>query len=117
MKAYHENGDNEQVTYDDGTVVNINVKADTYSVTMPNGEVIARNYTSFVPVSSTVRFACNKDPGEWKYKLPTKWSDHKEISVYRLKSDGSRESISFSVRNGELKFNADANVPYKVIYR
>ena len=29
MKAYHENGDNEQVTYEDGTVVKINVKADT----------------------------------------------------------------------------------------
>jgi hypothetical protein len=116
MKAYHQNGDNEQVVYDDGTVVNINVKADTYSVIMPDGDVIARNYTSFVPVSSNVRFACSKDSGEWKYKLPTAWSDQKKISVYRLRSDGSKESIAFTISNGELKFNADADVPYKVIY-
>jgi hypothetical protein len=117
MKTYQKNGEDEQVTYEDGTVVNINVKADIYSVTLPNGEVIARNYTSFAPVSSSVRFACSKDSGEWKYKLPAAWTDQKKISVHRLEADGEEKNIPFTVKNGELRFNADGKIPYKIVYQ
>jgi hypothetical protein len=117
MKTYQKNGEDEQVIYEDGTTVSINVNADTYSVTMPNGEVIARNYTSFAPVSSNVRFACSKDSGEWEYKLPAAWTDQKKISVHRLETDGSEKNIPFTIKNGELRFNADAEIPYKIVYQ
>ncbi|HEX5149965.1 MAG TPA: endo-alpha-N-acetylgalactosaminidase family protein [Parafilimonas sp.] len=117
MKAYRKNDEDEQVTYEDGTIVKINVTADTYSVAMPNGEVIARNYTSFVPVNNNVRFACSKDSGQWKYRLPAAWSDQKKISVYRLESDGEKKRVAFTVRNGDIEFNAGAEIPYKIMYQ
>ena len=62
---------------------------------MPDGEVIARNYTSFVPVSNNVRFACSKDSGEWKYKLPAAWTNQKAI---RNDYDLLAQRLCFAVR-------------------
>jgi hypothetical protein len=116
MKSYKKNGDAEQVVYEDGTTVEANVKADTYSVTAADGEIIAKDYSSFVPVSRNAYWACSKKTGSWSYSIPRSWSDRQKIAVYKLGSDGTRTPVGFTARNGVLSFPATGNVPYKIIY-
>jgi len=53
IKSYERYGDLERVTYEDGIVVEANIKTDRYSVVMEDGLVIARDYTSFAPITKT----------------------------------------------------------------
>jgi hypothetical protein len=117
MKWYKKLNDEEEVVYEDGSSVKINVKTNSYSVALGNGQVIARNYTSFVPAGNNVYFACSKNGGSWKYNIPAAWKDNKKISVYKMNDDGSRVKVLFNVGKGQLEFNAAANVPYKIIYK
>ncbi|HVY74765.1 MAG TPA: endo-alpha-N-acetylgalactosaminidase family protein [Puia sp.] len=116
MKSYQRNGDAEQVVYEDGTSVEANVKADTYSVTTADGEIIAKNYSSFVPENRNAYWACSKKTGAWSYRLPRYWSNREKITVYKLDSAGEKDSIRFTIQNGILSFPAIESVPYKIMY-
>jgi hypothetical protein len=116
MKSYEKKGTLETVVYEDGTVVEADVIADTYSVALPGGQVIARNYTSFVPVNRHSVMACSRDGGLLAYSLPADWRDPKNIRVWKLNADGTRASVKFRVSKGNLSFNAEPNASYKVQY-
>ncbi|KPK84875.1 MAG: hypothetical protein AMS27_08800 [Bacteroides sp. SM23_62_1] len=116
MKSYERYGDFERVVYEDGSVVEANVKNNTYSVALSDGLVIAMNYTSFVPVKKNVFMACSRNGGIISYRIPVDWKNGKKINVFRVDKDGSPESIEFDLNGRCLEFNTESNMPYKVIY-
>lgn len=116
MKSYSRTGDVERVIYEDGSAVEVNTKANTYSVALAEGNVIARNFTSFVPVKKNIYFACSKEGGFLSYPAPPGWEDKKNIEVLWMNADGSRKKVRFGLRNGNLEFKTEPAVPYKVIY-
>ncbi len=116
MKSYHRYGDLERVVYEDGSVVETDVKANTYSVRLKDGRVIARNYSSFVPVKKDVYMACSMNGGLISYPVPREWTDTNKIHVFKLNSDGTRNDTDFKTENGNIGFNSDPNAPYKVVY-
>jgi len=116
MKTYQRFGDLERVVYEDGSVVEANVKADTYSVALRDGQLIARNYTSFIPVRKNTYLACSRNGGQFDYPVPEEWADKKKIRVFKINHDGSREDIGFELTEGNLQFQSEPAVVYKVIY-
>jgi hypothetical protein len=116
MKAYFSEGDTERVVYEDGSVVEINLKADTYSVALGDGRVIARNYTSFVPMDDHTFLACSRDGGTFRYPVPAEWTNPDAVRVVLMHKDGTRESIPCSLKDGTLEFQAKPGAPYKVTY-
>jgi hypothetical protein len=116
MKSYEKEGDVERVVYEDGSVVVVNIKADTYSVALAEGVVIAKDYTSFVPMNQNVTMACSRDGGLFTYRIPQSWANRKDIRVVKLNRDGSRESIRLKLKNGNITFQSEANAPYKIMY-
>lgn len=116
MKSYEKEGDLERVVYDDGTIVEVNVPADTYRVVLSDGRVIAENYTSFVPEKENVYFACSRDGGVLRYALDPGWADSSRIRVLKMKADGTRDEVAFTVAGGNIEFTAEPETPYKVVY-
>ena len=70
MKTYEKYDDFERVTYEEGTVVEVNAKTDKYSVALDDGLVIAKDYTSFAPINKNVFLACSRDGGIISYRIP-----------------------------------------------
>lgn len=116
MTSYQKEGDFERVVYEDGSVVEVNLLADSYRVTLGDGRVIAENYTSFVPVEENVYFACSRDGGVLRYALDSDWADSSRIRVLKMKADGMRDEVAFSTVGGNIEFTAEPNAPYKVVY-
>lgn len=116
MKSYHRYGDLERMVYEDGSVVEVNVKGDTYSVALPDGRVIARNYTSFIPVQENIYMACGHKGGLISYPLPGDWTDSNKISVLKLNDDGSSNKVALVPDSGNLAFISEADTPYKIVY-
>ena len=115
MRSYERNGNVEKVVYEDGSVVEADVVADRYSVALADGFVIARDYTSFVPVSDNEIMACSRDGGGFSYLLPGGWNKGKNISVWKLNADGTRDAVKFKVSKGKITFQSLPNAPYKVM--
>jgi len=116
MKAYEKTGTMESVIYEDGSIVEVDIVADTYSVTLEDGFVIARDYTSFVPVEKNMIMACSRDGGPLRYTLPKNWNDPKNIAVWKLNADGTRDKVRFKLSKGRLSFESLPNAPYKVVF-
>jgi len=117
MSTYERYGDFERVTYENGSMVEINAKADTYKVILEDGLVIAENYTSFVPIKENIFLACSRDGGTFTYKVPARWTDLDRIAVYRIEKSGSLQEMDFTLEYRKLEFAAAPMTPYKVIYR
>ncbi|HVU83474.1 MAG TPA: endo-alpha-N-acetylgalactosaminidase family protein [Puia sp.] len=116
MKTYERYGDLERVIYENGTVVEANVKADTYSVTLRDGKLIAKNYTSFVPVRKNTYMACSRDGGQLDYPVPEEWTDKGEIRVLKIDKNGNKENVEFELTDGNLQFLSEPGAIYKVVY-
>ena len=116
IKTYSRYGDLERVVYEDGTVVEANVQADTYSVALQDGKVIAKNYTSFIPVRKNTYLACSRNGGEFNYPVPEEWGDKKKIRVLKINKNGNKENIEFEFTEGSLRFHLEPGTVYKVIY-
>lgn len=116
MKSYEKYGDFERVTYEDGIVVEVNAKADKYSVRMDDGLVIAKDYTTFAPIDKNVFLACSRAGGIISYRIPNEWKDAKKIKVYKVVKDGSLNFIDSGMTGSNLEFNAEPNAPYRVVY-
>lgn len=116
MKSYQKFGSLEKVVYDDGTIVESDVSDNTYSVRQPDGLVIARNYTSFVPIKKNVFLACSRDGGILNYRIPDTWNEIGHIGVFHVLKNGELEKIGFNLKNRNLEFQAEPEVPYKIIY-
>jgi hypothetical protein len=116
MKSYERYGDLERVIYEDGTVVEANITTDKYSVTLGDGQMIARDYTTFAPVKENVYFAASRDGGLLSVRIPVLWKENDRIKVFAVQGDGSLKSIFHNIRNGFLRFDTKSNAPYKVIY-
>lgn len=116
MKSYEKYGDIERITYEDGIVVEVNVKADKYNVRLADGLVIAKDYTSFAPIDKNVFLACSQAGGIINFRIPNDWTNENNIKVYKVIKDGSLNRIDSSVKGCNLEFNAEPNVPYKVVY-
>jgi hypothetical protein len=116
MKSYHKIGDVERVEYEDGSVVEVNVKTDSYSESLPDGRVIARNYSSFIPAGKNTFVACSRDGGSFNYPLPADWTDSAKIRVFKINTDGREEAVEFKLDGGNLMFHPEANAPYKIVY-
>lgn len=117
MKAYEKTGDLEKVVYEDGSVVEADIAADKYSVTLGNGLVIAKDYTSFVPVKENVIMACSRDGGAFSYALPKNQDDGKNIAVWKLNANGTRDKVKFKVSKGSIHFESLPNEPYQIVFR
>ncbi len=115
MRSYDRNGDVEKVVYEDGSVVEVNVTAGKYSVTLEDGFEIAKDYTSFVPVSDNAIMACSRDGGVISHALPKAWNGAKNLSVWKLNADGTRERVKHKMSKGKVSFQAAPNAPYKVV--
>ena len=116
MKSYKREGTLEGVIYEDGSLVEIDVTADTYKVSLGNGRVIARDYTSFVPVAENAMLACSREGGIFSYPVPDGWMEQENIIVYKLNSDGTRLKVEVNIAHADIEFNAEPGAPYKVVY-
>jgi hypothetical protein len=116
MKTYARYGDLERVVYEDGSVVEANVKDDSYSVALRDGRVIAKNYTSFIPVRKNTYMACSRNGGQFNYPVPEEWTDKNKIRVLKINSDGNKENTGFELTEGNLQFHSEPDAVYKVIY-
>ncbi len=116
MKSYERYGDLERVIYEDGTVVEANIATDKYSVTLENGQMIAKDYTTFAPVKENVYFAATRDGGLLSVRIPILWKENDRIKVFAVQSDGSLKSIPYNISARFLEFDTEPNAPYKVIY-
>jgi hypothetical protein len=114
MKSYEKYGDFERVTYEDGTVVEVNAKTDKYIVRLDDGLVIAKDYTSFAPIGKNVFLACSQAGGIVSYRIPKDWENAKKIRVYKVIKDGSLDNIDSSIKGSYLEFYAEPNAPYRV---
>ena len=117
MKSYEKYGDLERVIYEDGTVVEANIVTDRYSVTLDDGHVIAKDYTTFAPVKENVYFAASRAGGLLSVQIPSVWIENDRIKVFAVQSDGSLKSIPNKIRGRFLEFDTEPNAPYKVIYK
>ena len=117
MTSYKKNADLERVTYEDGSFVEVNIRTNKYTVALKDNEIIAKDYTSFIPVGKNVYMACSKNGGSISYPVPEGWADGEEIQVYKMNGYGSRNNVKFKLTNGNLEFYSRPNVPYKVIYQ
>ena len=117
MKSYECFGDFERVTYEDGSVVETNVKTGHYSVEMGDGLVIAKDNTSFAPIKKNVFLACSRNGGIISYRIPAEWTNVEKIKAFRINKDGSLENIVFRLNGRCIEFNTEPDAPYKVIYR
>lgn len=116
MKTYEKQDEREKVIYGDGTIVEVNVKTNEYSVTMGDGLVIAKNYTSFIPVRKNVFLACSRDGGCISYHIPDDWTDTGKIRVFDISKDGSLVNHESSLKDRILEFSTLPGEPYKIIY-
>jgi len=116
MKSYERYGDLERVVYEDGIVVEANIKTDRYSVTLGNGQVIAKDYTTFAPVKDNVYFAASRDGGLLSVMIPATWKESGKIKVFAVQKDGSLKNIDHKLKDSFLEFNTEPNAAYKVIY-
>ncbi len=115
MKAFRKNGDIERVTYEDGSYVEVHYGAMRYTV-CTDGRVIAKDFTSFVPIKKDVFLACSRDGGCISYPAPEGWNSADRIHVYRMNADGSTHELPFELFDGNLEFSAEPQAPYKVVY-
>ena len=92
------------------------MKADKYNVRLADGLVIAKDYTSFAPIDKNVFLACSQAGGIINFRIPNDWTNENNIKVYKVIKDGSLNRIDSSVKGCNLEFNAEPNVPYKVVY-
>ncbi len=117
MTSYTKKADTEQVIYEDGSRVEINLKEDKYTVTMGDGITIARDYTSFVPMEKDVFMACSRDGGSIHYPVPAGWKVMEKIRAFKIGADGSRTHVEFRISDGNLEFKAEPKIPYKIVYQ
>ena len=117
MKSYDKYGDFERVTYENGTVVEVNAKNDKYSVALDDGLVIAKDYSSFAPINKNVFLACSRDGGMISYRIPNDWVNVERIEVFGINEDGSLKKIGCNLNGRYLEFDTESNKPYKVIYK
>jgi len=117
MKSYQKNAGVEEVTYEDGSFVKVNIQADKYTVALKDNLIIAKDYTSFIPAGKNIFMACSRDGGLFSYPVPAEWGDKEKIQVYKMNSDGSRTNLKFSLHNGNLEFYSEAKVPYRIVYQ
>jgi hypothetical protein len=117
MKSYKRNADLERVTYEDGSYVEVNIRTNEYTVALKDNEIIAKDYTSFIPVKKNVFMACSRNGGPISYPVPKRWTVGEKIQVYKMNGDGSRNGVKFKLTDGDLEFYSEPDVPYKVIYQ
>ena len=116
MKSYEKYDDFERVTYDDGIVVEVNVKTDKYSVALGDGLVIAKDYTTFAPINKNVFLACSREGGIISYRIPNDWEHIERIKVFGINEDGTLRTIDYKLSGRYLEFNTESNKPYRVTY-
>jgi len=98
MDKYLKDGDYQKVIYEDGSYVEVDYSTLKYAVYL-NGRVIARNFTSMIPVDETTCLACSRYGG---------------IVVHRLHADGTESKAAYRITDGNLEINAEPEVIYKV---
>ncbi|MFH0758014.1 MAG: hypothetical protein V2B15_12065, partial [Bacteroidota bacterium] len=116
MKSYTKQADTETVTYEDGSVVEINMKTDQYTVSMGDGFVIAKDYSTFAPIKENTCLACSRDGGLISYQIPHEWKDPHKIEVFRIDTDGKPVKSGFRMKGRSLELDTEAHSPYKVLY-
>lgn len=117
MNSYERYGDLERIIYDDGIVAEVNTKADKYSITLGNGLLIAKDYTTFAPISNNVYLSCSRAGGIIKYRIPEEWKELEKVKVFTIKENGSLEYVESVLNDRYLEFNSEPGVPYKIIYK
>ena len=117
MRSYERDGSRERVIYEDGTMVEVDVEADQYKVVLGNGMVVARDYTSFVPVTERACMACSREGGIFSYPVPAGWTEKEKIIVLKLNGEGAGTGVEVKTVHGNIEFSAEPNTPYKVVYQ
>jgi len=96
--------------------VEINSRASKYSVTLGNGLVIARDYTTFAPVRDNEYLVCSLKGGLIRYRIPDYWLEAARIKVFTIHEDGTLDQLICKIADKYIEFNAEPKVPYKVVY-
>ena len=116
MESFRKDGDIKKVTYEDGSYIEINENAGTYTV-FSDGRIIAKDFTSFVPTKENTFLSCSRNGGKISYPAPKKWTSSNKIQVQKMNADGSRNKVDFKLTNRNLEFDTETNAIYKVIYQ
>ncbi len=113
MDDYEAIGDYRKISYDPDTFVEIDYASNTYTVQV-DGRIIAQNYTTFYPKTENVFLIYSRDAKELSENLPPEWGDN--IVLFKLTEDGSNPNIPFQLNNGVIKFDVEADTPYKLVH-
>ena len=116
MQSYEKYGDLERVTYEDGAVVEANIKTGSYSVTLGDGQLIAKDNTTFAPIRENVLLAASRDGGLLTVRIPVKWKDTGRIKVFAVQKDGSLNNSSHRLNGRMLEFMTAPNAAYRIVY-
>jgi hypothetical protein len=116
MKSYEKYGDLERVVYEDGTVVEANIKTDRYCVTLGNGQVIAKDYTTFAPIKENVFLACSREGGLMSVRIPLDWKENARIKVFGVEKDGSLKGVAHTFNGRYLEFKTEPDAAYRIAY-
>lgn len=67
-----------------------------------------------VAPEGTKLYHYNSEGGETAWELPASWKDCTEVQLYRLTDTGRADQVTLPVKNGTVRINAEAGVPYIV---
>ena len=115
MEDYEANGSYQKITYDEDTFVKIDYENNTYTVQV-DGKIIGKNYTTYFQKDENTFLIFSRDEKTISMTLPQKWEDRKNnIKLNKLTEIGVGEEVSFEISDLIITFNAEANVPYRLI--
>lgn len=112
MQDYMASGDHRKITYGPNTFVEINYKTNTYTVKV-DGKIIAQNYMTFFPKNSLTFLIYSRNAKTVSHTLPKVWTKE-NASLVKLTETGVNVPVLFEIVNNRIKFNAQANTPYKL---
>ena len=93
------------VSYQDNSSVEVDFDKQTYTV-KSNGEIISKDFVTFMPVSEDKYFYYSIYGGETELSLPDKWKNVSVTSLTECISD------NMALDNGKMKFCFKPDTPY-----
>lgn len=114
LMGFKQDGDWKTVSYSDDTYAEINPVEKKYKLVV-DGRLIAKDYTTLIPVSDTKSYAYSRDGGEITFPTPNGWNDVSKIKAYDLVADKPAD-IKPKISGGEITVATEAKHAYRVVY-
>lgn len=113
MASYERLGSLQTIVYEDGSIVEADLDCKTYRVTV-EGQVIAKDFTTFVSMKPGVWLAYSLEGGRFSYELPDGRGERGAWELSMLCADGRRPDVPFSSEGGIFSFPAQAGTSYRL---